>query len=444
MGEIELFASTLHSQIPNAQTMTDANALRDYTVDGVMPRVVVTPTTIEEAGQVVALANQQGLKLLPRGGGSRMNLGGLPDQIDVLLEINKLNRLLEHEAPDLTCSVEAGITLAALQAQLATKGQKLSLDPPDAEQTTVGGVLASNASGPKRLRYGTARDLVIGLRVVQATGEIARSGGRVVKNVAGYDLNKLYIGSLGTLGVIVEANFKLHPLPPAERTLLLTYENAADAMQTAITILGSVLTPSALELIDAGAASDMTDFFGLNLPTRGCTLAVNFEGSLTAIDRQMHETQLISRKNNALMEDDLQGTEQERFWNVIREHTQGTLTCKVAILPSQIAQYLQHVERICRRHNLEAAIVAHAGNGVLYIELRPVDATLRLIEAIGELHRHTQEAHGSLIVERCPVDLKRLISVWGEPRADFQLMQRLKQQFDPQGTFVKGRFLGGL
>jgi glycolate oxidase FAD binding subunit len=242
----------------------------------------------------------------------------------------------------------------------------------------------------------------------------------------------------------VEANFKLHPLPQAERTLLLTYANATDAMQTAINILGSVLTPSALELIDAGAASDMADFFGFNMPTNGYTLAVNFEGSSTAIDRQMNETQLIARQNNALMEDDLQDAEQERFWNVIREHTQGTLTCKAAILPSQIVQYIEHVERICRRHNLEAALVAHAGNGVLYIELRPGDATPRLIEAIGELRRHAQEARGSLVVERCPVDLKRLISVWGEPRADFQLMQRLKRQFDPKGTFVKGRFLGGL
>src|SRR5436190_2868988 len=196
-----------------------------------------------------------------------MSIGGLPERIDVLLETNRLTRLLEHEAPDLTCHVEAGLTLAALQAQLATKGQQLTLDPPDAGQATLGGLLASSASGRKRLRYVSARDLVIGLHVVQANGEVARSGGRDVKNVAGYDLNKLYIGSLGTLGVIVEANFKLHPLPPAERTLLLTYANGVDAMQTAIDILGSVLTPGALELIDGGAASDMTDFFGLNLPT---------------------------------------------------------------------------------------------------------------------------------------------------------------------------------
>jgi len=280
--------------------------------------------------------------------------------------------------------------------------------------------------------------------VVQANGEISRSGGRVVKNVAGYDLNKLYIGSLGTLGIIIEANFKLHPLPVAERTLLLTYTNASDAMQTVTAMRGSLLTPAALELIDAGAASDMTDFFGLNLPSNGYTLAVNFEGSLAAVDRQLNETRLMARKYNALMGEDLAGEEQGRLWSVVREHMQGTLTCKVAILVSQIASYLQHVEQVCRRHELEAAIVAHAGNGILYIELRPGDAGQRVVEAIAELRLYAQEAKGSLVVECCPADLKRRISVWGDPGMDFPMMQRLKQQFDPQGTFVKGRFLGGL
>jgi glycolate oxidase FAD binding subunit len=373
-----------------------------------------------------------------------MSVGGLPERIDVLLETNRLTRLLEHEAPDLTCHVETGLTLAALQAQLATKGQWLAFDPPNAEQATLGGLLASNASGPKRLRYGSARDLVIGLHVVQANGEVARSGGRVVKNVAGYDLNKLYIGSLGTLGVIVEANFKLQPLPIAERTLLLTYTNVTEAMQTVIAILGSMLTPSALELIDAGAASDMNDFFGINLPTNGYTLAIDFEGGMATIDRQIDETRLLAGKHGALLGDDLTGETQERFWNVVREHTEGSVTCKAVILVSQLAGYLQNVEQVCRRHDLEAAIVAHAGNGILYIELRPSDATPRLIEAIAALRLHAQEARGSLVVERCPVDLKRRINVWGETGSDFYLMQRLKNQFDPKGTFVRGRFIGGL
>ncbi len=444
MGEIEALASALQRHVPAAHVTMDSDILHDYSVDGILPRLIVTPTTVEAVAQSMALIHQHSLAVLPRGGGSRMNLGGLAERIDVLLETNTITRLLEHEAPDLTCHVEAGITLADLQAQLATKGQRLSLDPPDAQQATVGGLLASNASGPKRLRYGTARDLVIGLRVVQANGEIARSGGRVVKNVAGYDLNKLYIGSLGTLGVIVEANFKLHPLPSAERTLLLTYSNAQDAMHTVIAVTGSLLTPSALELIDAGAASDMTDFFGFNLPTNGYTLAVNFEGSLSAIERQIDETRLLARKHNALMGEDLEGEEQDRFWDIVREHTQGSLTCKVAVPVSQVAEYLEHVEQVCHQHKLEAAIVVHAGNGILYVELRPGDATARLVEAIAALRLHATEARGNLVVERCPVELKRLINIWGEPRSDFHMMQRLKQQFDPAGTFVKGRFLGGL
>lgn len=444
MSEFDVFQQTLAQHIPAAQVTTDIDALANYTVDGIIPRLVVHPNTVAELAQAVALTHQHGLSLMIRGGGASLNLGGVPQHIDVLAETNELTRLLEHETPDLTCHVEAGLTLAGLQKQLASKGQKLALDPPDAAQATIGGILATNASGPKRLRYGTARDLVIGLSVVQANGEIARSGGRVVKNVAGYDLNKLYIGSLGTLGIIVEANFKLHPLPAAERTLLLTYTNALDAMQTVISITSSQLAPSALELIDAGAASDMSNFFGINLPSNGYTLAINFEGSSSAINRQIDEVRLLARRQSALMGDDLTGDTQEQFWEVVRENMQGTLTCKVALLVSQVASYLQHLEVICRQNDLEAAVVAHAGNGVLYIELRPGDATPRLIAAIEALRRVAHEARGSLIVERCSVELKRLINIWGEPGADFRLMERLKKQFDPQDTFVRGRFLGGL
>src|SRR6266849_6448829 len=416
MADIESFATTLQQYSAAIQTISDADELRNYAVDGLLPRLVVIPETVEQVSQTVALANQQGFTLFTRGGGSRLNLGGIPERFDILLETTKLTRLLEHEAPDLTCHVEAGITLAALQAILATKGQRLALDPPDAQQATIGGILASNASGPKRLRYGTARDLVIGLHVVQASGEVARSGSSVVKNVAGYDLNKLYIGSLGTLGIIVEANFKLQPLPIDERTLILTFSNAEDAMHTVIDLLGSLLTPSAIELIDSWAASDMTDFFGLTLPTNGYTLAVNFEGSTTSIDRQVHETRLLARKNDALLGDDLVGEAQAQFGNRVDE----------------------------QNHELEAAVVAHAGNGILFIELRPADATHRLVEAIEELRFYAQEALGSMVVERCPSDLKRRISVWGEPDQNFYLMQRIKQQFDSKGTFVKGRFVGGL
>lgn len=444
MTAIDSYAITLQQYSTTIRIISDHNELRNYAVDGVLPRLTILPETIEQVSQAVALANQLGLTVIIRGGGSRLNLGGIPDTFDILLETTKLTRLLEHEAPDLTCHVEAGITLAALQAKLAEKGQWLAFDPPDAQQATMGGILASNASGPKRLRYGTARDMVIGLRVVQANGEIARSGGNVVKNVAGYDLNKLYIGSLGTLGIIVEANFKLQPIPSNERTLILTFANVEGAMNTVISVMGSLLTPSAIELIDSNAASDMTDFFGLTLPTNGYTLAFNFEGTTSSIDRQIDETRLIARKNDALLNDDLVGQMQDEFWNIVREHTQGTITCKATVLISKMANYLKTIKQICQKYELEAAIVAHAGNGILYIELRPVDATSRLVAALKELRLNAQEARGSMVVERCPSDLKRLISIWGEPDQNFFLMQRIKQQFDSKGTFVKGRFMGGL
>lgn len=449
MSEIAAFVDALQQYAPqtkviSSEVSSNIESLRSFTIDGVLPRLVVTPATVDEVVQAARLVDQHNLTMLARGNGAYMGLGGLPERVDVLIETRKLSHVLEHEAPDLTCHVEAGITLAELQKRLGEKGQRLALDPPDAEQTTIGGILATNASGPRRLRYGAPRDLVIGLRVIRADGEVTRSGGHVVKNVAGYDLNKLYTGSLGTLGIIVEANFKLQPLPIAERTLLLTYKDAEDAMRTTTTLIGSLLTPSAIELIDANAASDMTDFFGLHLPTSGYTLAVDFEGSQTNIARQIDEARLIARQNNALLGDELEGADQEQFWNAVCEHMKGTLTCKVSILASQVASYLQQVQHVCQHHALEAAVVAHAGNGILYIELRPGDATPRLVEAIATLRRHAQEARGSLVVECGPVDLKRRIDVWGEPGTSFRMMQRLKEQFDPHQRFVRGRFLGGL
>lgn len=444
MIEIDTFIDTIRQNIPGIQVTNDPETLRNYAVDGLVPRLIVTPGTAEEVARAIALMSEHDLTVLTRGNGSLMHLGSIPEPFDVLLETCKLTRLLEHEAPDLTCQIEAGMTLANLQAQLATKGQWLPLDPPDPLRATIGGLLATNSSGPKRLRYGTARDLVIGLQVVQANGQIAHSGGRVVKNVAGYDLNKLYIGSLGTLGVIVEANFKLQPLPASERTLLLTFASCQDAMRAVIAIQNSLLTPSAMELIDSGAASDMSNLFGLNLPTNGYTLALNFEGNLATIERELDEARLLARTHGALLGDDLEGTEQDKFWDAIRKHLSGSVTCKAAILVSSMADYLHKLEETCQCYELESAVIAHAGNGILYIELRPGDAISRLTEAIAHLRQLAQEARGSLVVERSPVDLKRLVEVWGKPGANFRLMQRLKEEFDPKGTFVKGRFVGGL
>src|SRR5581483_4969107 len=230
-----------------------SEADRALAVDGVLPGYVGAPASVEELSQVVAQANQDGLGVIPRGGGTRMGLGFPPAAADILVQTTGLNRVIDYEPADLTLTIQAGATLAEVQRLLRPEGQFLALDPPCPERATLGGVIASNASGPLRLAYGSARDLVIGTRVVNADGVATRAGGRVVKNVAGYDLNKLYIGSLGTVGVVVELSFKLWPLPPAQATLLAAFD--AQALRAALTaLLRTPLAPLSLEALSQPAA----------------------------------------------------------------------------------------------------------------------------------------------------------------------------------------------
>ncbi len=442
MERLTACIALLRQQFPHMHIVDDQTFLCNYAVDNQVPGLLIQPGTIEETSQIIKIIDQCQLKVLPRGNGTQIKQGDQPQTIDILLETTAINRLLEHEASDLTCHVEAGITLGHLQDQLAIKGQQLALDPPDAESITIGGLLATNASGPKRLRYGSARDLVIGLHVIQADGEVARSGGRVVKNVAGYDLNKLYIGSRGTLGIIIEANFKLHPIPQEERTLLFTFTNCEDAMLTAIDLVRSPLSPSAIELITM--RENASSPFQFALPDNGYSLAVDFENSTIAITRQINETLKIANAHHAFLKNDLEGHEQKQFWQTIRQQMQGTLTCKICLPISRTATYIHELENICQEQRLTATIIAHAGNGILYVELSPHNQEKQIVTAIAELRQLAQNFKGYLVVECCPTQVKPHLSVWGEPRSDFFLMQRLKQQFDPHGLFVSGRYIGGL
>ncbi len=219
-------------------------------IDGVRPRFVVEPGSVEEVSALLRLAHRAGLAVAPRGGGTKLGWGATPRRLDLILSTARLNHVLEHAAGDLVLRAEAGVTLEALQAAVGKAGQRLALDPPGAG-ATLGGIVAANPSGPLRLRYGTVRDLLIGVTVVLADGTVAKAGGKVVKNVAGYDLCKLFTGSLGTLGVVVETIWRLHPLPAARRTVaiaLASPEAAGAAVQALLHTPGSPLVLDALEL----------------------------------------------------------------------------------------------------------------------------------------------------------------------------------------------------
>ncbi len=444
MTKQSLLTDQLHTAAPQTELLTSPSDLARFAVDGVTPHVAALPATIEDVAALLKLANEQYLAVLPVGGSTELELGQPPERYDLAMCTARLNALLEHEAADLTCSVQAGMTLADLQQRLATKGQFLALDPPNAERATIGGILAGNASGPQRLRYGAARDLVIGLRVVLGDGTIARSGGKVVKNVAGYDLNKLYIGSRGTLGIIVEANFKLIPKPEREETLLVAFENATDAMETVIALLSSVVTPSAIELLDPAAQQHLPEQAIQMLPGPAHLLAVSFAGGAKAVSRQLADTRVIATQHAGSPRGNLEGTAHAAFWDAVRIQQIGPVVCKISLLIKDVAAFLAQAQTICQLQQLESSAIAHAGSGVIYLQLRPADALDRLASAIGQLRALALQGKGSLVITHAPTALKAQINVWGDTRPDLRLMETLKQKLDPASTLVKGRFVGGL
>src|SRR5262249_19957438 len=229
--------------------------------------------------------------VIPRGGGTRMTLGFPPRAADLVVQTEKLHEVVEYEPADLTVTVQAGMRLSELQERLRAEGQMLALDPAAADRATIGGLIAANASGPLRFMYGTARDLVIGTRVVNADGIVSKAGGRVVKNVAGYDLNKLYVGSLGTVGVIAELSFKLHPLPQAQGALLATFSSADDAASAVSALVRSPLGLAAIELLDAGAADGLPG--GVSLDGDDVVLIVAATGFERAVVRQLGDVREI-------------------------------------------------------------------------------------------------------------------------------------------------------
>ncbi|HKQ65405.1 MAG TPA: FAD-binding oxidoreductase, partial [Methylomirabilota bacterium] len=262
--------------------------LSPYVVDGRTPEAAVFPGTIEEVAAVMAMASEVGRAVTVWGGGTATSVGMPPTGAGLVMGLRRMSRLLEHEPGDLTATVEAGITVDAFQSALRTRGQWLSLDPPDAGRATVGGVIATNACGPRRHLYGTARDLLIGVTVVTADGSVVKGGGKVVKNVAGYDLPKLFIGSYGTLGVIVEATVKLRPLAEQEELVSVRFERLKDAGAAVKALAASDLIPNAVELLD-GAAAVGAGLAASGPASSGGVLVVGFDGVREQVEWQRAE-----------------------------------------------------------------------------------------------------------------------------------------------------------
>ena len=397
-----------------------------YTVDGIVPRFVATPATAEQFAAVLAAADAGNAAVVPWGGGRHMALGNVPARYDIALRTAKLDRVLEYEPADLVVTIEAGLTLGRLQTLLAEHGQFLPIDAPD--EATVGGVLAAGVSGPSRHAYGLPRDWLLGCRVAPVDGSVSKGGGRVVKNVAGYDMPKLAVGSLGTLGVIVEATFKVAPLPATQETLLVTFpslDTAAEAVFAAD---------------DRGLALRA---FALQPEPHGNVLAACWlAGPGAAVERTARELAEITGGAETRR---LEGAESERWWAQVEQTVapaENGVGLRASLPPSAVVGFMQGLEALGHGDAATVTSLSYPTTGLVLARLgeAPVERLVDLIEAARRL---ATDAGGSLVVTAAPVVVKESIDVWGDADA-LSLTRRLKQEFDPRGTLNPGRFIGGL
>lgn len=411
--------------------LSDSASLARCAVDGTLPAWVVRPESVNDISRLLRLAAEERLAVAPRGSGTLMGLGNPPRRLDGVLDLSGLAAVVDYEPADLTATVQCGISLAALAARLAAQRQFFPLDPVDGSSRSVGGVLATNASGPLRIRYGTPRDLLLGVRFVQADGTVTWGGARVVKSVTGYDIPKLMVGSLGTLGVLVEATLRLHPVPEAERTWIVTFPTAERAAGLLAAILDSSLQPNRLQILSGTAAAGRA--------AGGVAVAVSFGSVPEAVSAQGEDLVAIARGEGGRVAT-AEGDFWSRPWGFLAD---ATVVLKVAAPPSEAAALCGEIQRLATGIGTVAGILGEAGNGILHVALREAPPAGEWeSRLIGRLRARLAPAGGSVVVERAPREVKERLDVWGpvEP-ATLALMKRLKSEFDPLGTLNPGRFV---
>jgi glycolate oxidase FAD binding subunit len=422
-----------------------------YVIDGRTPCGVVFPGSAEEVARVVRAAAAAGVPVVPWGGGTEMHRGTPPADGALVVGLRRLDRVLEHEPGDLTATAEAGISMAALQQALGARGQWLPLDPPTPEAATLGGVLAANAAGPRRQGYGTARDHVIGIRVVAADGQLIRAGGKVVKNVAGYDLAKLYIGSRGTLGIIVDATLKLRPRPEAIGACWARFPTLAAAAHAAVALAGSELEPAALVLLDAPAGDACGRHAGL-AGAAAAAVVVAFEGLATAVAWERGEAADRLRAAGAETVDRLADAAAARALDAVADVRRlvpdAVAIATVGILPTDVEAYLDAAAALAGTAGLRVAAATHGGHGlatlILTTSAGPPPPAAATAAVLAQWRDAARARGGHLALEWAPLGVRELCPVWDPPGPATALMQKLKARLDPGNLLNPGRFVAGI
>jgi glycolate oxidase FAD binding subunit len=403
-------------------------------------RTIVRPTSVAELGEQVRQSASTGQAIYPLGGRTQLHLGLPPERPGIGIDLTGLAQLIDYPARDMTITVQAGLRIGELQRLLIAERQRLPIDIPHPEQATLGGAIATNTSGSRRLGSGTLRDYLIGISTINDEGQETKAGGRVVKNVAGYDLCKLHTGALGTLGIISQVTLKVRPCPEAQALVTFGCESSLEKLLD--DLHASRTRPMCVDLVNAPVARLLRTRSGVLLPERPWIVIVGFEDSEHAVNWQIQ--QLLRELTTAGIHggEALAGAATEPLWQALTELTaqeQGTLALKASVLSGRVAPFVESAARQWTAG--EVLIHAHAGSGVVRLQLMGEGS-------MGDVQRYLavlgQEAPSRLIVQRCPPAWKRTLPVWGVPGNDVALMQKVKQAIDPRRLFNPGRFVAGI
>ncbi len=443
-------SQTIHevlAEIVGAENLKTGEEVMPYQLDGLMPNVVVSVSTTDQVSQAIGAGNQYQLAIVPWGSGSKQQAGPCLSAGDIIISMKKMKQIVDLDKGDSTVRVEAGVVNRELQKELAKYELFFPLEPLFRETSTIGGQLASNDSGPRRLMYGTARDLVLGLTVVTPTGDIIHPGGKTVKNVAGLDLCKMFIGSWGTLGVITEAVLRLFPLPEVNKSLCLVFPDVEDAFRLVSHLLNSVLLPSAIELIDWVASRYLEFSYGSPLKKGQTLLMVNVEGGSEAIERHLEEISAMAEANRASLKVTVESEKATEAWNAYRRIHQSVLNKvppvligKASVPISRSGDMYKALKEVGDKYSVEIGITAHCGNGILYAYI-PSEKD-DVLKAIDDLKQAAIRLGGFFVVEVAPLWVRKGSGVWSRP-STHALMQRLKTALDPNSILSPGKVVGG-
>ena len=399
-----------------------------------IPSCIVYPSISEELARVMMHAHSQHWGVLPCGCGSKLGWGGLAKDVDLVVSTQCLNRVIEHAVGDLTVTVEAGVKFADLQDLLLKSGQFLPLEPAYPQDATIGGIIATADSGSLRQRYGGVRDMLLGISFVRSDGQIAKAGGRVVKNVAGYDLMKLFTGSYGTLGILTEATFRVYPVPEAAGTAVLI--GGAEAIASATqTLLASALTPTAIDLISTKLVTQLGIGQGLGLIVRFQSVAQSVKEQCSRLLEVGQTLSLQGTLYTDVEEASLWQSLPEQIWKASQ---QPAITCKIGVLPNTAVTTLTQLDALTSSTGLG---LIHAGSGLGLLRLDPATVTPQVIMKMRE---YCQAQNGFLTVLEAPISLKQQLDVWGYSGNGLNIMRLIKQQFDPKNILSPQRFVGGI